>query len=84
MVAGDGNPPLRAEHPEVPADHAILGVEGEADLRAAVERLREMADDDDEKGAGKAEEKRRKHAKKRQSQLRKWLEKHGRGRRDDD
>src|SRR4051812_35076272 len=27
-VAGDGIPPLRAEHPEVPAEHAILGVEG--------------------------------------------------------
>src|SRR4051812_13332880 len=27
VVAGDGNPPLRAEHPEVPAEHAILGVE---------------------------------------------------------
>jgi glyoxalase family protein len=24
----DGNPPLRAEHPEVPAEHAIVGVEG--------------------------------------------------------
>jgi glyoxalase family protein len=23
-----GNPPLRAEHPEIPAEHAILGVEG--------------------------------------------------------
>ena len=28
VVAGDGNPPLRAEHPEIPAEHAILGVEG--------------------------------------------------------
>ena len=28
MVAGDGNPPLRASHPEVPAEHAILGIEG--------------------------------------------------------
>jgi glyoxalase family protein len=27
-VAQDGNPPLRAEHPEVPSEHAILGVEG--------------------------------------------------------
>src|SRR5919197_3687980 len=27
-IAADGNPPLRAEHPEVPAEHAILGVEG--------------------------------------------------------
>jgi glyoxalase family protein len=27
-VAADGNPPLRAEHPEVPAEHAITGVEG--------------------------------------------------------
>ena len=28
VVAGDGNPPLRAEHPEVPAEHAITGLEG--------------------------------------------------------
>jgi glyoxalase family protein len=28
VIADDGNPPLRAEHPEVPAEHAILGVEG--------------------------------------------------------
>jgi glyoxalase family protein len=28
VVADDGNPPLRAEHPEVPAEHAITGVEG--------------------------------------------------------
>lgn len=28
VVADDGNPPLRAEHPEIPAQHAILGVEG--------------------------------------------------------
>ncbi len=28
VVAGDGNPPLRAQHPDVPAEHAILGVEG--------------------------------------------------------
>jgi glyoxalase family protein len=28
VVADDGNPPLRAEHPEVPAEHAILGAEG--------------------------------------------------------
>ena len=28
VVAGDGNPPLRAWHPEVPSEHAILGVEG--------------------------------------------------------
>ncbi len=28
VVADDGNPPLRAGHPEVPAEHAILGVEG--------------------------------------------------------
>ncbi len=28
VVSDDGNPPLRAQHPEVPADHAILGVEG--------------------------------------------------------
>jgi glyoxalase family protein len=28
VVADDGNPPLRAQHPEIPAEHAILGVEG--------------------------------------------------------
>lgn len=28
VVARNGNPALRAEHPEVPAEHAILGVEG--------------------------------------------------------
>ena len=28
VVADDGNPPLRATHPEVPAEHAIVGVEG--------------------------------------------------------
>jgi glyoxalase family protein len=28
VLADDGNPPLRAEHPEVPDEHAILGVEG--------------------------------------------------------
>jgi glyoxalase family protein len=28
VVADDGNPPLRAVHPAVPAEHAILGVEG--------------------------------------------------------
>jgi glyoxalase family protein len=28
VVADDGNPPLQAVHPEVPAEHAILGVEG--------------------------------------------------------
>lgn len=28
VVADDGNPPLRAEHPDIPAEHAILGVEG--------------------------------------------------------
>ena len=28
VVADDGNPPLRAEHPEVPSDFAIAGVEG--------------------------------------------------------
>jgi glyoxalase family protein len=28
VVADDGNPPLRAEHPDVPAEHAITGLEG--------------------------------------------------------
>jgi len=28
IVADDGNPPLRAAHPEIPAQHAITGVEG--------------------------------------------------------
>src|SRR5581483_10041816 len=28
VVADDGNPPLRAEHPDVPAEHAIVGVQG--------------------------------------------------------
>jgi len=28
VVANDGNPPLTARHPEVPAEHAILGLEG--------------------------------------------------------
>jgi glyoxalase family protein len=28
VVAGDGNAPLRAEHPEVPVEHAIAGIEG--------------------------------------------------------
>ncbi|HEX4009919.1 MAG TPA: VOC family protein [Solirubrobacteraceae bacterium] len=28
VLADDGNPPLRADHPEIPAEHAILGVEG--------------------------------------------------------
>jgi glyoxalase family protein len=28
VIADDGNPPLRAAHPEVPAEYAITGVEG--------------------------------------------------------
>jgi glyoxalase family protein len=28
IVAGDANPPLRAEHPQIPSEHAILGIEG--------------------------------------------------------
>jgi glyoxalase family protein len=28
VVADSGNPPLRAEHPEIPARHAITGIEG--------------------------------------------------------
>lgn len=34
VIADDGNPPLRAAHPEVPAEHAILGVEGARAFRA--------------------------------------------------
>ena len=33
--ADGGNPPLRADHPEVPAEHAILGVEGARAFTAA-------------------------------------------------
>jgi glyoxalase family protein len=28
VVSDDGNPPLRAEHPGIPAEHAVTGVEG--------------------------------------------------------
>ena len=28
VVSDLGNPPLRAEHPEIPAEHAILGIDG--------------------------------------------------------
>jgi len=28
VAMDDGNPPLRAEHPEIPAEHAIQGIEG--------------------------------------------------------
>jgi len=28
LVLSEGNPPLRAQHPEIPSQHAILGVEG--------------------------------------------------------
>ncbi|HEY2005717.1 MAG TPA: VOC family protein [Solirubrobacteraceae bacterium] len=35
VVASDGDPQLRAVHPEVPAEHAILGVEG---VRAYIAR----------------------------------------------
>jgi glyoxalase family protein len=35
VVADDGNPPLRARHPEVPAEHAILGLEGARAFTAA-------------------------------------------------
>jgi glyoxalase family protein len=28
VAADDGNPPLRAEHPEIPGEHAIVGIEG--------------------------------------------------------
>ena len=34
VIAGDGNAPLRAIHPEIPAEHAILGVEGARAYRA--------------------------------------------------
>ena len=35
VVTDEGNPPLRAVHPEVAAEHAILGVEGARAYRAA-------------------------------------------------
>ena len=35
VVADDGNPPLRAIHPDIPAEHAILGVEGARAYAAA-------------------------------------------------
>jgi glyoxalase family protein len=35
VIADDGNPPLRAKHPEVPAEHAIVGVEGARAYRGA-------------------------------------------------
>ena len=47
VVADDGNPPLRAEHPEVPAEHAILGVEGARAYIAARPRRRPRAADRD-------------------------------------
>ena len=28
VPSADGNPPLRAEHPEIPAEHAVVGIEG--------------------------------------------------------
>jgi glyoxalase family protein len=42
VVADDGNPPLRAEHPDIPAEHAILGLEGArayGEYRNVVEKL---------------------------------------------
>ena len=42
----DGNPPLRAEHPEVPAEHAILGVEGARAYAARTRRGPRAADRD--------------------------------------
>jgi glyoxalase family protein len=36
VVADDGNPPLRAVHPEIPAEHAITGLEGARAYAAAV------------------------------------------------
>jgi glyoxalase family protein len=35
VVADDANPPLRAEHPDVPAEHAITGAEGARAFGAA-------------------------------------------------
>jgi glyoxalase family protein len=35
VVADDGNPPLTAVHPQVPAEHAIVGVEGARAYAAA-------------------------------------------------
>jgi glyoxalase family protein len=42
VVADDGNPPLRAEHPDIPAEHALLGLEGaraHGEYRNVEERL---------------------------------------------
>jgi glyoxalase family protein len=40
VAAVDGNPPLRAWHPEIPVEHAILGIEG-ARAYAEFDKLRE-------------------------------------------
>ena len=45
VVADDGNPPLRAAHPEIPAEHAILGVEGARAYGALRHRRRPSAAD---------------------------------------
>ena len=57
VVVDDANPPLRAEHPEVPAEHATLGVEGAraylaGDLEADRELLTETLGFTDEGDGG--------------------------------
>jgi glyoxalase family protein len=43
VVADDGNPPLRARHPDVPVEHAIGGVEGaRAHIARGVDADREL------------------------------------------
>jgi len=42
VVADDGNPPLRAEHPEVPAEHALQGFHAARAYASDPERSREL------------------------------------------
>jgi glyoxalase family protein len=43
VVADEGNPPLRARHPEIPDEHAIVGIEGaRAYIRRGLDADREL------------------------------------------